>query len=165
MIRLEPGLLREFREFGTATADGSLELEFWNCGLLSGTHPLAATPDRARCIQEWLPRFEQLDADLRQRLLLSVRRWRLTRKAQPEIWFEELFSLQPQSRRLIPEEDWQDAFSQHAEFVRRLRENSAWGRDLPQLFVVGASPGHGEAQPLHRPRARPDGADLRPSDI
>ncbi|MGV2333656.1 MAG UNVERIFIED_CONTAM: hypothetical protein LVR18_05870 [Planctomycetaceae bacterium] len=65
-IRLEPGLLRDLRQQALASADASLELDYWNSDWIQFQHPQAATPQRSIAMEELLPLFEAMDEDSRQ---------------------------------------------------------------------------------------------------
>jgi len=129
-IRLEPGLLRELRQQVLASADGSLELDFWNGPWLQGTHPFAGTPDRQLAKELLLPQFESWAESQRQRVLQSVRQWRRTRQDCPEVWFEELLSLSASSRQLADSQDVAEACSLHADYSRQLKSDTQYGRDV-----------------------------------
>ena len=119
-IRVEPGLLRDLRMLLPKATHLSLESDFWDHEFLSSNHPTAATINARVANEELRPRFEQLSADLRKRVLECIRRWRLHIKAAPEIWFEELLSLSESSRQLIEhQDDLQDAEAVVWEFDKR----------------------------------------------
>ena len=102
-VRVEPELLRELRSLIPEAQDASLEADFWNHHWLSSNHPTAATIDIRQANNVLRPEFEQLPSDLRKEVLKCIRRWRVHIQNSPEIWFEELLGLSPESQGLLPE--------------------------------------------------------------
>jgi len=113
-VRVEPGLLRELRLLIPGAGDASLEADFWNHPWLSSNHYRAATIDFRKANDVLRPEFERLDRKLRKEALKRIREWRFKLRGSPEIWFEEVLGLEPDSRKLVPRRDVQDAFA----FVR-----------------------------------------------
>lgn len=137
-IRLEPGLLRDLRFLLPNASDGSLEVDVWNSPLMAGCHPDAATIDRDIARKQLLPKFDRLPKELRQDALNCLRRWRLRSRHHPEVWFEEILSLSPESKRLVRPQDLDDARS----FTRYLdveRKSKSERRERVEVWMINAT--------------------------
>jgi formylglycine-generating enzyme required for sulfatase activity len=112
-IRIEPGLLREVRTLlpgpGDAAADASLESELWQHPTVVSRHVSAATLDAEHASKVLMPQFENESQPLRSAVLDVIRKWRHPLPA--EVWLQEVMRLAPDSRRLVPDQDWKDAQS------------------------------------------------------
>ncbi len=110
-IRIEPGLLREIRTLlpgpGDAAADASLEAELWQHPTVVSRHVSAASLDAEQASQVLMPQFENESQPLRSAVLDVIRKWRHPLPA--EVWLQEVMRLAPDSRRLVPDQDWEDA--------------------------------------------------------
>ena len=123
-LRLEPGLLRDLRLLLPNATDGSLEVDVWNSPLLVGNHPDGATIDRDAARQHLLPKFEKLPQELRREALGGLRRWRLRCRHDPEVWFEEVLCLSPESQSLLPQQDLADARASVRQFYIDRKSNN-----------------------------------------
>ena len=109
VARLEPGLLRDLRRLVPELADASLESDFWQHDDLASRHFMAATIEPERAKKKWRPRFERLPEALREKVLQCIWNWRFQIIQAPEVWLEEVRNLLPESQRLVPKSDRQDA--------------------------------------------------------
>ena len=105
-IRLEPSLLRQFR-ITLAKHDihihAAVESIVWQHPDMQEHSSVAATINSdARC-QKWLPRFQAETRVLQQTALDILRTWRT--RLPPEIWYEEIVSLDKMASKLITEQD------------------------------------------------------------
>jgi formylglycine-generating enzyme required for sulfatase activity len=100
-IRIEPGLLRDIRLLLGAAADAGTEADVWQHSDLKGRSSVAATldPEVANRLRSEFARTEP--PDVRARVVEHLRRWRGGDLAA-EVWFEELLSLDRQTRDLLP---------------------------------------------------------------
>ena len=110
-IRLEPGLLRSVR---LAIArhgyhyDAGVEALVWQHPEISDPSSVAASFN-SLAREQWLEEFAELTDDaLKQTVLNKIREWRAG--LDETVWFEELMSLDADSRTLVDESDLQDAY-------------------------------------------------------
>lgn len=120
-LRLEPGLLRSVR---LAIAqhgyhfDAGVEALVWQHAEMSDPSSVAATFNPS-ARQQWLETFAELtDESLKRTVLDTIREWRAG--LREEVWFEELVSLDVDSKELADEADLQDAY----QYMRNLRSEA-----------------------------------------
>ncbi len=99
--RVEPELLRAVRLLLTdVPLDAGAESDVWQHPALIGSSCVAATldPDEAKDLRR---DFAREPERLRREVMELIRRWRTG--LPPEIWYEEVLSLDADSRRLLPD--------------------------------------------------------------
>ena len=137
VVRLEPGLLRSLRLLIPGARDASLESDVWQHPIVTNRHVDAASLDRRAMEERYCPAFAKLPSDQRSALLTTIRSWRFGFSESPEVWFQEILNLDPDSQRIIDmlfPGDLQDAIAgihhlaalakkkDQTNFSRRLRE-------------------------------------------
>ena len=133
--RIERGFLRQLRRL--TGADAAAEAAVWRHPALIGKSSVAATLDPKR-IHQLRTRFEEEeDETTRIAVLRLLRQWRT--HLRPEIWYEEILSLNPADHRLLPEpNEVEEAYGFFNDLGRRLYagENiggvARWFRNVEQ---------------------------------
>ena len=182
-IRLEPGLLRSVRLAISKHGyqyDAGVESLVWQHSEMSDPSSVAASFNpMAR--QQWLEYFAELtDEPLKRTVLNKIREWRAG--LDEEVWFEELVSLDDDSRQLVDKADLQDTYQYLLKFkYEALFESDETGFDskrrwfkrmekrlpmesweLPEVGVVlqSITANLHEKDELHRSRFAIDPANL-----
>jgi len=101
VVRLEPGLLRTLRTSIPEALDASLESDVWQHPVVTSPHVDAATLDRSIMEKRFCPAFAALPRDRRAELLSAIRAWRFDFSNSPEVWFQEVLNLDPQSQGIV----------------------------------------------------------------
>ena len=138
-LRIEPGLLRDLRHLLPNGSDASLEAEFWQHPYVCVSGPGPAAIHRQAAQQKLLKGFESHKEHVRSRVLEGIRRWRKLLEHAPEVWFEEILSLSPSSRKLVPPSDLEDAYASWLSFDQLLAQDQpSLVRDFAVRFSVRA---------------------------
>ena len=138
-LRIEPGLLRDLRHLLPNGSDASLEAEFWQHPYVCVSGPGPAAIHRQAAQQKLLKGFESHKEHVRSRVLECIRRWRKLLEHAPEVWFEEILSLSPSSRKLVPPSDLEDAYASWLSFDQLLAQDQpSLVRDFAVRFSVRA---------------------------
>ncbi len=115
--RVEPGLLRHLRQTVLPTSGAALEAAVWQHPAIASPSSVAATlaPDLTPSLRQGFA----TENDAVQRSVLAIlRQWRATLSA--DVWFEEILSLSPDSRRHLPNPvDLEAAVARFDGFSRR----------------------------------------------
>jgi formylglycine-generating enzyme required for sulfatase activity len=99
-IRIEPGFLRAVRLLLPAgEADAGTEIDVWQHPVITSTSLAGASLD-STIAARLRARFADEAPALQRRVLALLRAWR--RQAPQELWFEEIQSLAPRLRALLP---------------------------------------------------------------
>jgi formylglycine-generating enzyme required for sulfatase activity len=99
-VRIEPGLLRAVRLLlPAAQADAGTELDAWQHPAVIGAAAAGATLD-PQSAARLRADFADEPPELQRQVLALLRVWR--KHAPQELWFEEILSLAPRSRALLP---------------------------------------------------------------
>ena len=107
LVRVEPGLLREYRRFLPDAADPGLEAEVWQHPIFTKRTSEAGELGPPDSVHQLVREFESEPVELRQQAVQELLAWRT--QVGCEVLFEELSRLSPATRQLVPKQLWQDA--------------------------------------------------------
>ncbi|MEI8396305.1 MAG: SUMF1/EgtB/PvdO family nonheme iron enzyme, partial [Rhodospirillaceae bacterium] len=106
-VRVEPGLLRDIRlSLPAAEADAGTEADLWQLPEIASTSSVAGTLDPKK-LEPARAAFETEDREIRKSVLKALTAWR--HNLPPEIFFEELRNLGPNTSTLCDPQDLADA--------------------------------------------------------